>query len=102
MNDTDRERRMELAVESRLTRLETKLDVLLERVAHQPTQATMHSELNSLVNRLDDHQTKLEELATFRDQIKQRIAWVTGAFAIILTGLSYAGKWLYAYVFPGS
>lgn len=95
----DREKDLELAVERRLTRLETKLDVLLERVAHQPTQATMHNELGTLVSRLDAHQAQLDELETFKDQIKQRIAWVTGAFAIILTAGSYAAKALWDYFF---
>lgn len=93
------DRELELAVERRLTRLETKLDVLLERVAHVPTQGSMHSELGTLVDRLDAHQSKLDELDTFKDQIQQRIAWITGAFAVILTAATWAGKALWDYFF---
>ncbi len=59
----------------RLTRLETKLDYI---IAHMQVL-----------------QEKADDFTKFKDNLRERIAWISGAFAILFTGFTYVAKWVW-------
>lgn len=85
----------EIATESRLTRLETKLDILISRAEGLATKEHFMREMSGLEKRLDEHAERLDGHDKFRDNINQKVAWVAGAFGVIFTGFSYAAKYVW-------
>lgn len=78
----------DLELERRLTRIETKQDTILDQLRNMPISPLMRKELDEIHKRIDAHDT-------FRDNLNQKVAWITGAFAAVLYGLSYAAKYVY-------
>ena len=64
----------------RLTRVETKLDNVLEVVSSKE----VHERLTSL--------------ETFQRSLAERIAWVSGAFAVCTGLVVYAAQWIYSHI----
>lgn len=89
---------MDLENESRLTRVETKLDILLQRAEGLATKEHIQREMKLLEERIDDQDKKIRDLTSFRESINQKIAWVAGAFGVIFTAIAYAGKYLWSLV----
>ena len=62
--------------------LETKIDALTETVKHP----------------LAEHTERLHQIELWQNSLNQKIAWVTGAFALFFSFLIYIGKAAITYV----
>lgn len=78
----------DLEMERRMTRIETKQDMILDRLEHLPIQHKVQVELDKLNERLNKHDD-------FRENVNQKIAWVAGAFGVIFTAVTYGAKYVY-------
>jgi hypothetical protein len=72
----------DLEIESRLVRIETKMDAIIKGLEN-PKQSPESREAFARIH------VRLNEHDKFRDSVNQKIAWVSGAFAVILTGITW-------------
>ena len=84
----------DLEIESRLVRIETKMDAIIKGLEN-PKQSPESKEAFTRIH------ARLNEHDRFRDSVNQKIAWVSGAFAVILTGVTWFVKHLIG-AFSGS
>lgn len=78
-------------IRERVVRVETKVDFIIENMSSLPPSP-------ETIKRFE----RIEEIAKghteFENELNKRIAWVTGAFAVIATGLGYFAKTVWDYI----
>lgn len=72
----------------RLTRIEEAVRYIKENMESLPPSPTT-------LARLEQNDLLLAAHSNFINTLKERIAWVSGAFSIIGIGMGYLGTWLY-------
>lgn len=99
----------------RLARMEALLETVLRKIDHlPPSDACLinHAEVAVLLTQLkagstahdlvaSGLSTRVSHLENFEDNITQKVAWVSGAFAIVIAGASYLVGWIYNTLMKG-
>jgi superoxide dismutase len=105
----------QIATAERLARIEALLEGVLRKIDHMPPSdqcLVNHAEVAVLLSQLKSEgtasglvatglSTRVAHLENFEDSITQKIAYVSGAFAIIIAGAGYLIGWIYREVMKG-
>lgn len=75
----------EADIRERVTRVETKVDYIIDHMTSLPASP-------ETIKRLEKLEASSVLHSNFEVELNKRIAWVTGAFSIIAAGLGYSAK----------
>ena len=78
----------------RIARLEVKLDYVIGNMTNLPPSPTTLAEIALLKTLIERHNAIIDEHATFIKTLKERIAWISAAFSVVVSitvyGIKYA------------